>query len=57
MAELGLKPRSPKSWAYVPAPELARQNRHSGRVRQEGELHPATLSWVGTTSPAITKRS
>ena len=38
MAELGLKPRSPNSWACVPAPELARQNRHSGRVRQECEL-------------------
>lgn len=44
MAELGLKPGSPNSWACVPAPELARQNRHSGRVRQEGELHLATLS-------------
>lgn len=44
MAELGLKPGSPNSWACVPTPELARQNRHSGRVRQEGELHLATLS-------------
>lgn len=58
MAELGLKPRSPNSWACVPAPGLARQNRPPGRVREEeGELNMARLSWVGTASPAITRRS
>lgn len=58
MAEMGLKPMSPNSWACVPVPELARQNRGSETVRgEEDELNTARLSWVGTASPAITRRS
>lgn len=58
MAELGLKPRSPDSWACVPVPELARQTRGSERMSgEEGELNAAGLSGADTASPAITRRS